>query len=105
MAPSPSTTRSPQRDAAAAAPLKARAPRPVERIPPRSGDRSRAPLSSGQQRLWFLHQMAPASPAYNVPVCFRLRGPLDIDVFTQTLRGIVGRHESLRTSFEIQGRE
>ena len=30
------------------------------------------PLSFAQQRLWFVHQMDPASSAYNMPMAFRL---------------------------------
>ncbi|MBI3450486.1 MAG: condensation protein, partial [Acidobacteria bacterium] len=41
---------------------------------PRRGDRSTAPLSFAQARLWFVHQIVPASPAYNVPAALRLRG-------------------------------
>ena len=41
-------------------------------------DRDRpAPLSFGQQRLWFLHQLAPESAAYNIPLAVRMDGPLD----------------------------
>ncbi|MEU4445606.1 condensation domain-containing protein [Actinosynnema sp. NPDC050801] len=64
-------------------------------VRPRGDDRP-APLSFGQQRLWALHQFAPDSPAYNVPLVFRLSGPLDEDALESAVRGLVDRHEVLR---------
>ena len=34
------------------------------------------PLSFAQQRLWFLHQIEPDSPVYNVPLALRFEGTL-----------------------------
>jgi len=64
----------------------------------REGD---LPLSFAQQRLWFLAQLEPDSPTYNIPEALRLQGKLDINVLTQTLEAIVQRHEVLRTNFTI----
>jgi len=55
-------------------------------------------LSFAQRRLWFLHQLNPTSPAYNVPSAIRLRGPLDLGVLRASLKEIVRRHEVLRTT-------
>ncbi|HEX5883405.1 MAG TPA: amino acid adenylation domain-containing protein, partial [Pyrinomonadaceae bacterium] len=57
------------------------------------------PLSFAQQRLWFLHQLEPHSPVYNVHLSLLLRGPLDIPAFKQTVSEIIRRHEVLRTIF------
>src|SRR5262249_16678807 len=43
---------------------------------PRGDKRTLAPLSFAQQRLWFLNQLDPKSPAYNEPSALRLRGAL-----------------------------
>ena len=56
-------------------------------------------LSFGQERLWFLHQLAPDSPAYNIPAALQLMGELDVPVLELTLNEIARRHEILRTGF------
>ncbi|MBW8879247.1 MAG: amino acid adenylation domain-containing protein, partial [Acidobacteria bacterium] len=66
---------------------------------PREGD---LPLSFAQERLWFLDQLQPDSAAYNVPAAVRLTGRLDAMALAATLREIVRRHESLRTSFAVR---
>jgi amino acid adenylation domain-containing protein len=63
------------------------------------------PLSFAQRRLWFLHQMNPASAAYNMPVAFRMSGPLDAAALGWALSEIVRRHEILRTTFEVLDEE
>ncbi|MFN8178104.1 MAG: amino acid adenylation domain-containing protein [bacterium] len=70
---------------------------------PRRANGDALPLSFAQQRLWFIHQMDPASPAYHVPTALRLRGELDTAVLGRSLREIVRRHESLRTRFTREG--
>ncbi len=57
------------------------------------------PLSFAQQRLWFLDQLAPGSANYNIPTVLRLKGDLNLDALERSVREIVRRHESLRTTF------
>ncbi len=59
------------------------------------------PLSFAQQRLWFLQQMNPQSPAYNMPVASRLVGKLNVKAMEQALNEIAQRHEVLRTTFQM----
>ena len=58
-----------------------------------------APLSFAQQRLWFLEQLEPGSPAYHIPAIFQLQGELNVSALTASLNEIVRRHEALRTHF------
>ncbi len=85
--------------AAFAARLRSAEQRPaLPPIQPAGRDRP-LPLSFAQRRLWFLQQLAPHSPAYNLPLGLRLRGALDTAALARALATIVRRHEVLRTSF------
>src|SRR5262249_55566147 len=64
-------------------------------------DRS-LPLSFGQRRLWFLDQLAPNNPFYNIPGAVRLEGRLDLEALERVINEIVRRHEVLRTRFEVE---
>jgi amino acid adenylation domain-containing protein len=57
------------------------------------------PLSSSQQRLWFLDRLRPDSRAYALAVAFELEGTLDAAALRASLDGLVARHEILRTTF------
>ncbi len=63
-------------------------------------DRGELSLSFPQRRLWFLHQLDPASPAYNMPAAVRLSGRLGAITLERSLSEIVRRHEALRTTFD-----
>ena len=66
---------------------------------PRCERSGRAPLSFAQQRLWFLDQLAPGSPVYNISEGMHLVGPLDVPALGRSLKEIVRRHEAVRTTF------
>ena len=57
------------------------------------------PLSSAQNRLWFIEQLGPGTALYNMPFALRIRGDLQINVLERTLSEIIRRHEVLRTCY------
>lgn len=56
-------------------------------------------LSFAQQRLWFLNQLEPDNPSYNMPAAIRIQGKLDLAVLKKTFNEIIRRHEILRTVY------
>src|SRR6266581_1964693 len=50
-----------------------------DRIGPAVPGPGPAPPSFAQKRLWFIDQLHPGSPAYNIPLALRLRGRLDVE--------------------------
>lgn len=72
---------------------------------PRHPEQDVIPLSFAQERLWFLDQWEPVSPAYNRPLALRLTGSLDVIALEQALSEIMRRHEVLRATFStVEGR-
>ena len=69
---------------------------PIEKRP----DSEVAPLSFGQQRLWFFEQMNPGTQANNMPVAVRIKGEVDAGVLEKAFNELCRRHESLRTCFQ-----
>lgn len=57
------------------------------------------PLSHSQQALWFLHQLAPESAAYNGGFAVRIRSRVDIPALRRALQELIARHAALRTTF------
>ena len=56
-------------------------------------------LSFGQERMWFLEQLDPGNPGLNLPIAIRLVGEVNQNNLEQSLNHVVGRHDTLRTSF------
>uniref|UniRef100_UPI00289F2D17 amino acid adenylation domain-containing protein n=1 Tax=Gordonia paraffinivorans TaxID=175628 RepID=UPI00289F2D17 len=69
---------------------------PVRPVTPRP---ERVPLSYSQQRMWFINQMEPDLPTYNIPALFELSGNIDVDLLRTALIDVITRHEILRTTF------
>ena len=59
------------------------------------------PLSSAQQRLWFIDQLNPDVPIYNEAEAVRLSGTLNVDALERAFNLIVDRHAILRSTIRI----
>jgi amino acid adenylation domain-containing protein/non-ribosomal peptide synthase protein (TIGR01720 family) len=57
------------------------------------------PLSFAQKRIYYACREEKTTIAYNIPIAFNFNGPLQADRLEQSIRQLIGRHESLRTSF------
>ena len=62
----------------------------------RAGDLA---LSFAQERLWFLAELEPNDPSYNIALVRRVAGALDRDALAKALSALVARHEILHTVF------
>ncbi len=58
-----------------------------------------APASATQERFWFLHEIDPGHPTYNMPGVLRIRGDLDADALEHALRTVLERHSVLLARF------
>ncbi len=63
------------------------------------------PLSFAQRQLWFLDQLMPGNPAYNVSCGVRFSGKLDVDALCASVNQLASRHDALRTTFGLRGDE
>lgn len=68
-------------------------------IEPRPSNLARIPLSFAQQRLWFIDKLENGSPEYNITIHFMINGLFDVDAAESALKGMIARHEVLRTVF------
>jgi surfactin family lipopeptide synthetase A len=58
-------------------------------------------VSSVQKRLYTIQLLDVNRTTYNMPMNFRMTGPLKVEKLTRAVEIIVNRHESLRTSFHM----
>lgn len=70
-----------------------------------AGNASQHPLSYGQRSLWYLHQMAPTSPAYTICYAGVIAGPLDAPALERAAQHLVDRHPILRTTYTLRDGE
>jgi amino acid adenylation domain-containing protein len=71
---------------------------PIPRHAAQSGD---YPLSFAQERLWFLDQLSPGSPFYNLSSAQRIPFAVNHSVLKRALSELARRHGALRTIFPV----
>ncbi|HEX6747470.1 MAG TPA: amino acid adenylation domain-containing protein [Longimicrobium sp.] len=59
------------------------------------------PMSYQQEQLWFLDQLQPGSPFYNIPGASLVSARIDVPTLERALGEVVRRHEGLRTVFRL----
>ena len=62
-----------------------------------------APLSLMQDRINFIERMHPGRVAYHAPAGHRLRGPMNVEVFSRAFAEMVRRQAAFRTSIVPSG--
>jgi tyrocidine synthetase-3 len=70
---------------------------------PKATEKKSYPLSSAQNSLYILHQMEADSLGYNIFMTAVLEGEFDVQRFQEIFQILIQRHESLRTSFHLEG--
>lgn len=65
----------------------------------------RVPISPYQKSIYFLHTRFQHDITFNMSHVLKLRGKLDIDRLKTAFEQVVLKHEALRTTIELQGRE
>ena len=68
-------------------------------------DEQRPSVSIFQEDVLRLERDLPGLPQFNLPIAWRLKGPLDARALERSLREVVRRHELLRTGFAWIGEE
>ncbi len=63
------------------------------------------PASFSQKRLWLLDGLLPDPTAYTIAGALSLQGFLRPTLLQQAVRGLIDRHEVLRTTFETQNEQ
>ena len=65
---------------------------------PRRSSAAPAPLSLAQERFWFLHQLSPDDPTYNMHEAWQAEGPLNVAALEWAVNQVIARQAALRTT-------
>lgn len=60
-------------------------------------------LTPSQTQIFFLQQLQPQSPAYNIAIALDFKGSLNVDALRQSLQILVNRHPALHSQVVLQG--
>ncbi|KFF74858.1 hypothetical protein HX13_12795 [Chryseobacterium sp. P1-3] len=69
----------------------------IELVPIKVNSPEEQKLSFAQERLWFIESYEDGSSAYNIPIVTRLDDSIQINLFEESLRTVVMRHDILRS--------
>lgn len=58
--------------------------------------------SNSQKRMWLVSLKEENSSLYNVPIHFKLKGKIDINVLHETFKVLLEKHDVLRTQFKFE---
>jgi hypothetical protein len=72
---------------------------------PKAGAKPYYKLSPTQERMYILHQLNPKGIGYNMPMVLPLGQNASYERLVSVFSRLIARHESLRTSFVLQGDE
>jgi len=59
------------------------------------------PLSHGQQAMWLLWELDPASAGYNIALAFWYHTNVDVPAMRRTFQALLDRHPVLRSTFGV----
>lgn len=59
------------------------------------------PLSFAQEQLWFMDQLQPGSPVFNIPLYVPFEGPFEVAHLKQALNTLMRRHDMLRAHISM----
>lgn len=68
---------------------------------PKAEPREWYPMSRAQRRQYMMQMLAGDATMYHVPFVLRLQGKLDVVRLEDAFTALIGRHESLRTTFHM----
>ncbi|MBN2441123.1 MAG: HAD-IIIC family phosphatase [Spirochaetales bacterium] len=60
------------------------------------------PLTSDQERIWFLDKINPKNPAFNIYVALRIKGKFNYEILNQSVNYLLSRHKLLRARFVME---
>ncbi len=69
---------------------------------PKAPDGAAIPLTSGQQRLWFLQRLLPENPVYNYAESFVIKGKLNEAAFEHSLQRVFEENRILRAYYPYE---
>ena len=68
-------------------------------IIPRLSEQAARRASFGQERLWFMQQLAPNSVAYSMHQALRIDGVLNMELLAQAFQQLIASHDVLQHGF------